>query len=455
MLIQTNFKGPKGPLVHRCQHCKATAEHLPRCSACKAVRYCNDEHQRAHRGKHKSACNQIKKARAKLSAEEERFRNDKPTFDVVNNYSAHSVSDFWGMLSTRYYMRARYDLVVGYLLPVATLDSSSEALEHMVDMIKQSREESLDIPGMIPATMLRLGLDQECHDFIKSCCKGSSDPHAPSASVTHSDVFEPPEDHLKLAVDVINVIKARKALAGTPLPSEIRGKIEMEVVRSPLSAHLYRESSEYLSRRATTCVEQIRHLGIHVMELNKHFNHLLFTPDLALSTPPSSSYSLGSWGEAAATLQNSYAAWWEAEGVLELLADARVYALRDTEPQLEEMRESERISRARGIHDGPISTDDEMLAHMSVIRVWTYMDWAVEDSWYLGPVSERPSGRQPRFQLQDSEPEPLKPVQGEEGCYPRFNMAEIQAVLGDERLSDEDRRRIYGAMMNSHPPGTN
>lgn len=51
---------------------------------------------------------------------------------------------------------------------------------------------------------------------------------------------------LELLVDVIDVIKARKVLSRTPLPVELQNVIEQNVVRSQLSVHLYKESTQDL-----------------------------------------------------------------------------------------------------------------------------------------------------------------------------------------------------------------
>ncbi len=113
-----------------------------------------------------------------------------------------------------------------------------------------------------------------------------------------------------------------------------------------------------------------------------------FMPDEALSEKPES-YTLGSWEEMALAMQNSYAAWWETEGVLDLLGDARACAARDLENEVEDMLKNETFRSKVGSR----RTAEELLADISVNRVWRYLDYAVENASYLGPWSERPSER--------------------------------------------------------------
>lgn len=127
----TTFKGPVGPLRHRCSQCSATGTGLLRCGGCRAVRYCNREHQIAHRPKHKSACSKLKKARTRLASEDDSVRNAAADFMTPANAFDTHAGRFWGIVSTRDYMRARFTVAVEHLLPLGTLDSVQEALDHM------------------------------------------------------------------------------------------------------------------------------------------------------------------------------------------------------------------------------------------------------------------------------------------------------------------------------------
>jgi len=325
------FKGPKGPLCHRCPLCPSPAKgsQLLRCTGCLAVRYCSREHQVAHRGQHKSACNRIKKARAKLAQEEDAVRNATPDFMTPANAFETDVGRFWGIWSTRSYMRARFALAGENLLQLGTLDGVQEALNHLRDMLVLCRSDNMGLRDIVPAVMLRLDLDQECYDFIKwwATCDPDGDydwgdTSLPYLNLHGADVFEHTDfliskfsalNHiiavmllkLKLLVDILNLKRTRKLLSRR-LPTELRDQIELYVVRSPLSAKFQREDSESLFKIEMKLLDQIRELGAAVVKANSNFMFELFEPDEALTYRPES-YSMGSWEEMALAMQYSYA----------------------------------------------------------------------------------------------------------------------------------------------------
>ncbi|KAM6520315.1 hypothetical protein FSOLCH5_005107 [Fusarium solani] len=406
----STFKGPVGPLRHRCPQCTATGPQLLRCGACRAVRYCSREHQAAHRPQHKSACNKIKKARAKLLEEDGLVRNATEDFMTPANAFETHVGRFWGLLSTRDYMRARFALA-DRLCSLGTLDGVQEALQHMQDMLRLCRSDNMGLRDMVPALMLRLDLDQECYDFVKwwATCDPDGrydwgDMSLPHLNIHGADVLEnvdffgkyPALCHivailllkLKLLVDIRNLKMTRKILASRHLPHDLWQAIELSVIRSPLSLKLQKESPESLLKTERKLLDQTRQLGAAVVEANHSFMFSLFDPDEALCAEPAP-YSMGSWEEMALAMQRSYASWWEMEGVLDLLNDARACAARDSEDEIDDMMEGE--ARRLGSR-----TAEEMLSDVSVNRIWGYLDWAVENASYLGPWSDRPSEQHTR-----------------------------------------------------------
>lgn len=162
----TNFKGPRGQLIHRCGLCLEPRNKLSMCTGCNAVRYCSREHQVEHRPKHKAECLKIKKSRNKLAREEDLVRNATPDFMTPANAFETNVGHFWGILSTRDYMRARFALADS-LRRIGTLDGVVEGLAHMQDMIRLCRTDNMGVRELVPFMMLQLDMDQECYDFIK------------------------------------------------------------------------------------------------------------------------------------------------------------------------------------------------------------------------------------------------------------------------------------------------
>ncbi|KAI1437245.1 hypothetical protein GGR50DRAFT_692530 [Xylaria sp. CBS 124048] len=409
----TLFQGPVGSLRHRCPMCPAGSSAKPgllRCGGCEAFRYCSREHQIAHRPEHKFPCKKIKNARAKVDREEQKVRNATEDFMTPANAFETHVGHFWGILNTRDYMRARF-LLAQLLLLTATLDGIEQGLEHLRDMLRLCRSDNLGVRDMVPATMLRLDLDQEAYDFVKwwATCDPDGrydwgDMTLPYLNIRGADVFEDPDlclgKHpalnflvallilkLKLVVDIRNVKISRKVFAQRPLPLELRDQIEQNLVRSPLSAKLYKESYASLLKTEMVLLDHICEIGTAIAKTNSHFMYTLFDPEEALRDNPGA-YSLGSWEEMSLAMQNSYTAWWETEGVLDLLNDTRVCAARDSESEIEDRMENARWRQGR--------TAAELLFDVSVNRIWGYLDYAAENASYLGPWSERPSERYTR-----------------------------------------------------------
>ena len=411
----STFKGPLGPLRRRCSQCLVTDRPLLRCSACNVVYYCSRDHQVAHRPQHQSSCTQIRKARAKLAEEDYLLRHaTKDLFTPANAFET-DVGNFWCILGTRDYMRARFALVRMHLIPVNTFDAIHEALGHMQDMLRLSRSDNLGVRDMVPGLMLRLDLDQECYDFVKWWVTCDPDSHRNSGDMTlahlnihGADVLEDPGFllgnfteleyrvaililKLKLLVDIRNLKITRKILARRRLPVKLWAPIELAVVRSPLSIELQKSSLKSIIEIETKLMTHARQLGAAVVEANENFIFHLFDPDEALSATPES-YSAGSWEEMALTMQHSYPTWWETEGVLDLLNDARACAARESEEEIRGMMQGSTFNSGAGSH----RTAEELLEDVSVNRVWGYLDDAIENAAYLGPWSERPSERRMR-----------------------------------------------------------
>ncbi|KAI0381157.1 hypothetical protein F5Y04DRAFT_255899 [Hypomontagnella monticulosa] len=404
----TVYKGPVGPLRHRCPLCPSpSGVSLLRCAGCRAFNYCSREHQVAHRPQHKSACNKIKKVRAKLEQEEHKVRNATEDFMTPANAFETHVGHFWGLIHTRDYMRTRFGLAQE-LLWLGSLESVTEGLEHMRDMLRLCRGDNMGIRNMIPATMLRLDLDQECYDFIKwwetsgtSSTYDWGDTTLPYLDIHGADAFEDPKFilrefadlnfavaitilKLKLLIDIRNLKITRKILARRRLPAELRDQIEKEVLRSPLSAKFQKESHASLIETEIKLLGHCIKIGAVITTRNEHFMFNIFHPDEALLDEPRP-YSPGSWEEMALAMRYSYAALWETEGVLDLLNDSRACAARDSESEIDDWMKNEKARKGR--------TAAEFMADLSVNRIWGYLEYALDNASYLGPWSERPSER--------------------------------------------------------------
>ncbi|KAI0423895.1 hypothetical protein F5Y09DRAFT_326102 [Xylaria sp. FL1042] len=429
------FKGPIGPLRRRCPLCWSSSlrasVQLLRCSGCRSIYYCGPEHQAAHRPHHKLACTTIKKARARLAKEEHDVRNAMADPMTPANAFETAVGEFWEIMNTRDYMRAR-NALARFLSSIGTLDGVEESLEHLRDMLRLSREDYIGARLLIPAIMLRLDLDQECYDFMKWWLVSAedenydwSDPTAPYIDLRGADVLEDPRPllrknpelnfvvallilNLKLLVDIRNIKVTRKALSRRQLPNELRDLIEREAIRSPLSVKFQRGAPESLIEIEKTILKNTRHLGTILNETSDTFLPNLFFPEKALTERPMT-YLRGSLGETALVIQDSYATWWETEGVLGLVDAANGIVMKDLRVTDDLLMTNERPKN--------------LILHCMKLT-WTYLDWAFEDASYLGPWSERPS---------------VQHIKNKEGqARPEEEVGEYTNASDDEEWTDDE-----------------
>ncbi|EXJ78130.1 hypothetical protein A1O3_09291 [Capronia epimyces CBS 606.96] len=401
----TDFKGPRGSLKHRCGFCLEPKSKLSKCTGCRAVRYCCREHQVQDRPGHKSVCNRIKRCRTKLDKEDHAVRNATPDFMTPANAFETDVGHFWGILNTRDYMRARFALADS-LRRLGTLDGITEALDHMQDMLRLCRSDNMGIRDIIAPTLLQLDQDQECYDFIKWYAtegrRGDydwGDMDLPFLNVKGANVLEDvgylekefQVQHvstvmllkLKLLIDIINIKLARKVAAGR-LPPELWARIELYVTRSPVSRQWVGKPYQAITTVQQKLELDVKLLARTIENINQNFVHMLLDADDYLSELPES-YSSGTFEEMLLVLQHSYGAWWQHEGVLELLESARSIARKDSEDEIEDMMSGMTFEN----NPGSDRTKDELLHDVSINRLWGYFDDALEDATSLG--EDRPS----------------------------------------------------------------
>ncbi|KAI1814050.1 hypothetical protein GGS20DRAFT_437974 [Poronia punctata] len=437
------YVGPRGPLRHRCPLCPASGDGsgLLRCTACLAVRYCSREHAVAHRPQHKSACNKIKKARAKLADEETLVRQ----WPLQNAFQTH-VGRFWDFLPTRGYLQARFTLIRDHLLIFGTLDSITEALEHGRDLLRLSNEDTLQVRNLMPALMLRLDLDQECYDFVRNWAyygpRGTQDrpdPRLLLGDLKGANVLEEPEFlmdissnlhfivaiillKMKLLVDALSIKATRKVLRNR-LPLELLDHVETFVLRSPISPKLFLRKSDFdLAKIRFKLIYHIQRLGNNLWEVDDDFSMHLFYPHEALDTKTHPEFL----PESQRALRYSYAAFSETEGVLPLLWDARECLL--------QCHSNEAIRRRRFL------TSQENMPDLN--DVWVFLHHAMLNATYFGPWSERPSELAIRDGREDWKPAMEVEAEKEEHktwpCYGKHDHDHDHDHLDDDEDDEED-----------------
>lgn len=394
---------PAGPLRQRCAHCSATGERLIQCTDCHAVRYCGDDHLLADKPQHEERCNEVKKARARLAEEEHYVRNAEAGLDTPANAFETHVGAFDRFPSTRNYLFARQSLAKDHLLKLGTLDSVTEALEHMIDMLKLDHGDNYDVRRHVPNLLLRLDMDFECYEFFeKETLRRSGGESWNDVSWPHSDLnirrvdvlgdldsfskepmlvsfgFDLILLRMKLLVDVINLKILRKVLAPRGIIYDVACEIEQRLIRSPLSAKFVGNSFESLCRAQSTLLKQIHGLTSPPQEntwRTRDVRFALLIPQFFLWDIPFPSLD---------PMRDALDAWFEMQGVSGLLRDAYCCAERmapDPSGQHQDLVSANPFGNVRGplILNNPDS------------EAWNYLEYVTEDACYLGPPSERPS----------------------------------------------------------------
>ncbi|KAK5070045.1 hypothetical protein LTR64_001879 [Lithohypha guttulata] len=261
-----------------------------------------------------------------------------------------SVGHFWGILNTRDYMRARFALTV-QLREAATLDSIAEMVDHYRDMLRLCRNDNMGIRDILPCLLLQLDRDQECYDFVKwwmveSQVEEDWREDGESYLSTHdADAYEDVTyfdqrfldlNHaiailllkVKLLVDVRSLRLCRKVLEGRNWPNEIIDKVQLSSISSPLSQKLVGLSIQELEALENRLIVQCQKLGGYTCTANFHFwrNFWEANDHLEENGLPQCS-SQGSWEEMLLVFYHSHPAWWQTEGVVELLTIADRFAM--------------------------------------------------------------------------------------------------------------------------------
>ncbi|KAF2188687.1 hypothetical protein K469DRAFT_467371, partial [Zopfia rhizophila CBS 207.26] len=170
-------------LITGCPPCN-TKDDLRRCSGCKVMQYCGQEHQISHRQSHKSACNAIKRSQQTLDEEGQKICEHSS-----GNMFEKEFGRFGTMELAQPYLEARVKLVEE-VLRINTPLAIDTALNHAMEMLQLDHNDTMRMSDWIPALLLRLRWDQDCYDFLKSCARTTQS--LSNTPTTRSvDAFEP------------------------------------------------------------------------------------------------------------------------------------------------------------------------------------------------------------------------------------------------------------------------
>jgi hypothetical protein len=323
-----------------------------RCTGCMVAFYCSAAHQTLDRNRHKKGCNIVKKARKTLDKEEQELRNNPGDMFMPANIFENGVGNFWGILETRTYMRARYNmvdcLIQTFGAPGGHKEAVRQGLDNLLDMLRLSRSDNMGVRDVVPHLYLRLNRDQEVYDFLKWYATTGTesnydwgDMDNPYLDVKDADVLEEPLDawsngrFLSLShVGAVTLIKVRvlldlqaaqstfRALKGT-MPPEIIDLICGQLIGSVVQSRpeILKMPTEEISSLIQTIKDQIIALYKSANTYNAHFWRLMLSNAIAASQRRPGTYSPETKEEAYLTIGYCLASWVETPGAFELMKD--------------------------------------------------------------------------------------------------------------------------------------
>lgn len=345
-------EGDHGIKPQRCPVCSQTSN-LLLCGGCKVVSYCGVEHQTSDRPSHKSVCKEVKKTREKLEREETTLRAKPGDIMLPPDVFTNGVGNFWRIVDTRDYMRARCQ-AADALVKAHTWLSVQKALEHFLDMLRLCRGDNMGVRDLVPPLMMRLGQEQECYDFLKwwaTCDPDGTydwgDTTLPYLNIRNADPFEsiePFRSHalslsqlstltllkLSLHLDLCHMRKVDEdggldgLLQGVSDPGDKENSFDRPVGNLARAWMQQPENRRNVSEMETRLKAQYIDLIGIVHKQNSHFWETL----LKEKTPtPPLSYSMGSQEEADLAVFQGKAAWNEiCDALTTVKADTAKYS---------------------------------------------------------------------------------------------------------------------------------
>ncbi|KAG6009650.1 hypothetical protein E4U21_001714 [Claviceps maximensis] len=291
-------------------------------------------------------------ARAEYLKEDELLRKTPPG-DLVSLGNVFenpkSVGRFWRIVETRPYMRARagfVDTLLWSFNKVGTpVDVVQTALDHLTDMLRLSRSDSMGLRSMIPPLLIRLGRDQDAYDNMKWYATTGqredydwADMRLPFLNTRGADVFEDVDSlwasskvsmlanlshpvsvmliKTRLLLDLQSLQAASPALDGTTMLPEVNQFVGPILTARPDLLNL---TPAELTALVAKLKNQMAVLFKAVHKYNETFWHALLHRPKNTLADNQGWYSPRSPEEAALHASFTFYAWAETRGALELL----------------------------------------------------------------------------------------------------------------------------------------
>ncbi|KAJ5246354.1 hypothetical protein N7468_001337 [Penicillium chermesinum] len=326
------------------------AEHLRRCSGCRILQYCGQDHQRQHWPEHKSACNGVRQARKSVEASKQALINN-PVFKDDDPFVNH-IGNFWKIRETRPYM-TEMSKFSQKIRMIRHADAVQAELDTYMEILRLCPGDNMGVRGSVPGALLRLNRDQDCYDFIKwyETLDWNSDYVTNFLNIKNADVFEPVDFvrknfgltqrvclillKIKLLIEILKLQNMDGYLDQAKADYQANGDKEApppELLNAYLKEHRNKAitsqalrarddlvNGQELSNQIDTLKKQIDELYDIIDEQNKHMWPAMSNPEEALNRGPAGAFMLGSDEEMRITLNETILAWLETPGAIQFI----------------------------------------------------------------------------------------------------------------------------------------
>jgi hypothetical protein len=180
---------PKFPEI--CQNCSKIGQSpLSRCATCQVVHYCSKECQVQNWPVHKPLCKEVKRTLAEYKEEEQKLKHFRSEFyEEHHNYFEEEAFkyEFFFRPETRDYCCSIAGRIMAYE-NIGTAAALQVCVELLMKYFYHARMDGFGNRHMVPSFLLRLGMDQQAHDFIKWHAEFPKDRYEWDDPVTLTDV---------------------------------------------------------------------------------------------------------------------------------------------------------------------------------------------------------------------------------------------------------------------------
>ena len=158
-------------MTKRCRGCHKDSDKLLRCSRCQVVYYCSRQCQTDDFLDHKKICKRIHRHKKDMETEAEALRSFSEYNEPPTNLFITSAGQFWRILETRDYMRARLRLS-NAIYTLASKVEPSEAplweavIYHEQEMLRLSDGDNLGMRKRFPFLLLEVNRDDDATCFV-------------------------------------------------------------------------------------------------------------------------------------------------------------------------------------------------------------------------------------------------------------------------------------------------